>query len=693
MRQGVLPVLASMVLLSACVESQEEPLAPARPLTEEPTGTRQERLVSFPTPVAYWKLDEDCATTTSVTDSSPNAFHGTRYGGVGCAEAQIDRGASFDGVDDRIEVADRPAFHFTSAMTVTAWVKPSRTTGMQTLLAKWYVPDSYLLLIEAGYYRFSVLAANGQRYSVSAPATVNQWAHVSATFSGTAISIRVNGGPTYTTAFAATTLADSARPVTLGYHPSWNAFQGQLDEVRLYNTVLTDQQRGVLAAEVWPNAQSKANSDPWLAQNHANLRVLRPGVLALNFVNAKTNAQMLSHMNQFITAMKESSRDHGYQDASAVSMLQYSIYKAVDLRDATVPVGYPYRNSSKYPRESPVQGYWGFDYARLFSREFADYYGVYNGSGRTLDLCELVNAGLVHEVWVYGDADVPDVSAAEVLELKPAYDSNRVRIAGQAMNPCAGNGCFDSEDVAVLPAHCTRSVRIAWLNNTRGIGCFMEGHAHGIESTGNSNLIPYFSTYFKEFADFNLDTRYGRPFRDWYACPYGVDCLNHASACAHQELVTGAALPASCSSCATTVCASDPFCCNSSWDATCVSEAVEWCGGRVAYNTSSSSGTIYPYVPACQNAHFPPNGRRHYDRTSAQAQVSTCENFRQRNGSNGQDKRTVFTTSRFSGYASLAPDCMGDWLVYWYQNMPGYQNKAKDNAGAEMLPWWPFRFY
>jgi hypothetical protein len=37
--------------------------------------------------------------------------------------------------------------------------------------------------------------------------------------------------------------------------------------------------------------------------------------------------------------------------------------------------------------------------------------------------------------------------------------------------------------------------------------------------------------------------------------------------------------------------------------------------------------------------------------------------------------------------------CMGAWLVYWRQNMPGYDNKQKDDDGKAMKNWWPFLFY
>lgn len=49
--------------------------------------------------------------------------------------------------------------------------------------------------------------------------------------------------------------------------------------------------------------------------------------------------------------------------------------------------------------------------------------------------------------------------------------------------------------------------------------------------------------------------------------------------CAHGECETGAALSATCSSCAGTVCAQDSYCCDSQWDQICVNLADQHCGG------------------------------------------------------------------------------------------------------------------
>lgn len=391
---------------------------------------------------------------------------------------------------------------------------------------------------------------------------------------------------------------------------------------------------------VWPNEVSSANSDPWISEHHAEIEQMRPRVLALNYVNARSMEDMSADLGEIISAMDEASRYHGYVDASAPPFLRYEVAYSVDLRDPAPPADYPYHNSSLFPRENPADGYWSFDYEMLFTEAYAQHLGIENPyqPGDKLQLCEAIDLGLVHEVWIYGDADVPDVSAAEVLERKPMYDENRVRIPGQ-WDRCAGNGCFDEEDD--IP--CERMVRIAFVNNTRGPGCLFESLSHGFEGMGRRDgaSIPYLSRYFSEFSGMDLDLRYGTPFRSWYSCPYGMPCLSYpGSSTVHYDLANGQA------------------------------------------------GTIDGYDPVCGNVHWAPNATMHYDLSSPASVLSSCTHWR-----DGSGATELFDASIIAQYADVAPDCQGAFLVWWWQNVPGRHASAIDDDGGVMLSWWPFFYY
>ena len=97
----------------------------------------------------------------------------------------------------------------------------------------------------------------------------------------------------------------------------------------------------------------------------------------------------------------------------------------VDLRDGVdgrppAPAGWPFTNSTLLPRNPALSS---VDYAVFFSEEFAPNLGFPDpdAPGEFLDLCTLVNRGLIHELWLL--AFPPQVEndkfLFEVLETKP----------------------------------------------------------------------------------------------------------------------------------------------------------------------------------------------------------------------------------------------------------------------------------
>ena len=183
----------------------------------------------------------------------------------------------------------------------------------------------------------------------------------------------------------------------------------------------------------------------------------------------------------------------GFKNPTQPSQLQYQMVKFVDLRDGVngrpaAPAGYPYQNSTLYPATPAVRSSGaGVDYSLFFSPAFANLYGYPDPAqpGRSLTLCELVDRGTVHELWVVGSGDVPDAGFAEVLEAKQRYTPAGAKIAG-SFERCAGNGCFDT----TVPI-CGRSVRIGFINVTRGPGCFIHSLGHGMESALGGTRSPW----------------------------------------------------------------------------------------------------------------------------------------------------------------------------------------------------------
>lgn len=390
-------------------------------------------------------------------------------------------------------------------------------------------------------------------------------------------------------------------------------------------------------ATEWPNAESQAASDPWIVEHHDEITKMRPRILALNFVNLRTNDEMVAHLEDIFAAIREATRPYGEGEP----FIDPVIARAVDLTDADPLASRPYNNSTLYPREDPQEGNWSFDYEQLFGARFAELYGFEDpeAPGEYLDLCELSERGLVHDVWIYGDADVPDVSAAEILAITPVYDDAGNRLGEFGMDRCSANGCLDTEDE--IPDACARTLRIGWVNHTRGVGCYMESLGHGIEGLAQGGARPAWEPYFRELAGFDLDTRYGLPAESWYACRYDGDCLSYPT-----------------------------------------SSSVEYT------DVAGASGTIDPYVPNCGNAHWPPNARRHYDTSNPGEVLSACSTWRWPDGA-----PEPVSADDWSAYATLAPDCTGSFAVWWWQRFPSVDRRALDETGAPMRNWWPYLYY
>ncbi len=398
----------------------------------------------------------------------------------------------------------------------------------------------------------------------------------------------------------------------------------------------------------WPNQFSKANSDPWLVVHHDQVQVVKPNLLALLYANPGTLAGETALVQNVANGFAEGSRTQGFKNSGAAAQIQYQI-SVVDLRDGVggrppPPAGFPYQNSTLFPRKTEPDGSLRFDYAALFGSTYAANFGRPDPAhpGQFLDLCTLVNQGAVNELWVVGSGDVPDAAALEVGGTMANYTTTGNIIPG-SFSRCA-NGCVDGD----VP-FCGRTLRVGFVNYNRGPGCFLHSKGHDIES-GFENSVPSLREWFRPFASFDLDTRYGVPFSNVYG-----------------------------------LCASPP----------CVAFPSPT-HGRFLFG--STTYDVDPFDAVCGNVHFPPNGVRDYDYFNTITQVrSSCTGFGRHAGSAGADASELIGGSIPLPW-NMAPntqygDCGGEFLVWWYQNMPGQASGQTFADGRKMKSMWPYLFY
>lgn len=213
-----------------------------------PLGVARAQRTTFPSPAGYWSFDLcETASPFRTWDAARNPHHAVRSNGAACnGFGRYGSSGYFDGVDNLVEIPYTADLNVTNKLTVSAWVYPQNLSKWQTIVNKWYAPDSWALFIEpSGRYNFTVALPGGNK-TVTAAATLNTWTHVAGVYDGANVRIYINGVQAASTSASGNVNA-SGRAIAIGSHPGWNAMQGYIDEVKLYKEALTAGQVSALA--------------------------------------------------------------------------------------------------------------------------------------------------------------------------------------------------------------------------------------------------------------------------------------------------------------------------------------------------------------------------------------------------------------------------------------------------------------
>jgi parallel beta-helix repeat protein len=158
------------------------------------------------------------------------------------ASGKIGNALYFDGIDDVITVPNSNPLNLSNSFTLSAWVNPaSAFNDFRSIVAK---NDSYYLYASSagfcgdgapfGYGENRPLATVCQPF----PLPANTWTHLALTYSGSTLTLYRNG-VAVNTATASGTLPISSGTLQIGGSQFGEYFNGMIDELRIYNTVLT----------------------------------------------------------------------------------------------------------------------------------------------------------------------------------------------------------------------------------------------------------------------------------------------------------------------------------------------------------------------------------------------------------------------------------------------------------------------
>lgn len=155
------------------------------------------------------------------------------------------------------KVGDRAAFESDECFTIGVWLFPTSSSRM-VVLGRCIVDAAdrgYCLELDDGNIRFRIVGDDNQSLQVDSesPLARSKWQHVAVTYGGTgkadAISVLVNGKPV-----AIRVVSDELRgsivselPFRIGDANREESFRGMMDDLRVYDTLLDDDEIAVLA--------------------------------------------------------------------------------------------------------------------------------------------------------------------------------------------------------------------------------------------------------------------------------------------------------------------------------------------------------------------------------------------------------------------------------------------------------------
>jgi len=163
----------------------------------------------------------------------------------------------FNGSNQYATVPDHSSLNIANAITLAAWIRPERTGSAQVIMKKGLTgqTDGYeLSLVSNGKIFFRAnQQTNGENYRLNSSATHPSdgvtWMHIAATFDGSTIKLYVNGKENKSlTLSTPVSILSNSLPLGIGAQSNGgNRYQGALDDLRIYNRVLSASEIGELA--------------------------------------------------------------------------------------------------------------------------------------------------------------------------------------------------------------------------------------------------------------------------------------------------------------------------------------------------------------------------------------------------------------------------------------------------------------
>ncbi|WP_394560392.1 DUF6701 domain-containing protein [Aquipseudomonas alcaligenes] len=218
-----------------------------------------------PGPVLSWSLDETAwsGSTGEVKDATPNSLHGTVFNGATPASSApalpqqnsmgtCGYGGFTSSSSQYVQRADNNLLDLQGSFTIGVWVKPRAlpSSGLMTILSK---DENYEFHVNPNgtiNWWWQTTGGATREFNSTSALTAGQWSHVLIRYAAGDQRIYINGALAGQASLGGTP-AVNGDPLQLGADQgtAGRYFNGDLDELRIYNTALTPAQITTLYQE------------------------------------------------------------------------------------------------------------------------------------------------------------------------------------------------------------------------------------------------------------------------------------------------------------------------------------------------------------------------------------------------------------------------------------------------------------
>ncbi|MFH1259751.1 MAG: LamG-like jellyroll fold domain-containing protein [Elusimicrobiota bacterium] len=186
---------------------------------------------------SYWRFDNNTLLDENVTNQNDGIGLALIYN----ASGKYGGAYSFDGQKSYINCGKKANLNITEAITVEAWINPLSDGGWFTSIVQKLYWDGWIGF--ALFHRVDKIyfvshgESNGPSYSISS--SYGKWIHLAGQYDGAKLRLFINGEEKGTAVNLSGGLgSSSAQELNIGRRAA-SFFDGQIDDVRLYNRALS----------------------------------------------------------------------------------------------------------------------------------------------------------------------------------------------------------------------------------------------------------------------------------------------------------------------------------------------------------------------------------------------------------------------------------------------------------------------